>query len=111
MSPPQFVTVTLAASERLSQRKADRHHRPVARSRERRRSGLLRNDGGDFPQPFDIPHRRLAEVALVLAAEVRRVLVPDPEARLGGVEVLAQHQPPGLLEPKLLLELQAGSWP
>jgi hypothetical protein len=67
---------------------------------------IERQRAGQFSQPFDIPHRRFAKVALVFAAEVGSVLVTDSVAGLRSVEVLVEHQPPGLLKPQLLLELQ-----
>src|SRR5947209_2072989 len=42
----------------------------------------------------------------VVAAEVGGVIVADLVARLGGVEVLADHQPTRLLKSNLLLKLQ-----
>src|SRR5438876_3112226 len=54
----------------------------------------------------DVPHRRLAEVPLVLAVEVRGIVVTDSVAGFRRVEIFAEHQPPGLLKPQLLLELQ-----
>src|SRR4051812_22369656 len=44
-----------------------------------------------FTKPLDVSHGRLAEVPLVVAAEVRRVFVADAESRLGRVEVLSDH--------------------
>ena len=57
-------------------------------------------------QTFHVPHRRLAEVPLVISAEMRLVFVTDAISRLARVEVLAQHQPPGFLKPQVLLKLQ-----
>jgi hypothetical protein len=37
---------------------------------------------------------------------VGRVIVTHPVAGLSRVEILVEHQPPGLLEPQLLLKLQ-----
>src|SRR5207247_10464863 len=54
----------------------------------------------------DVPQRRLAEVPLVLAVEVRSIVVTDSVAGFRRVEIFAEHQPPGLLKPQLLLELQ-----
>src|SRR5438132_8614712 len=54
----------------------------------------------------DVPHRRLAEVPLVLAVEVRGIVVTDSVAGFRRVEIFAEHQPPGFLKPQLLLELQ-----
>ena len=53
-----------------------------------------------------VAHRRGAEEAFVLPIEVRGVMVPHAKSRTGRVEVFAQQQAPGLLEPHLLLELQ-----
>jgi hypothetical protein len=53
----------------------------------------------DLSQSLDVAHRRLAEVPLVLAAEVRGVIVTDSVTRLRRVEILAEHQPSGLLKP------------
>lgn len=53
------------------------------------------------PQPCHITQRRRAEVPLVLAAEVRAVVVPDAIAGTGGVEGLVEHQSPGRLQPPL----------
>lgn len=57
-------------------------------------------------QPFHVAHWGPTEVALVLAAEVQGVVVPHSGAGHCGLEVLAEHQPAGLLEPQLLLELE-----
>src|SRR5437899_8206028 len=50
----------------------------------------------------DVPHRRLAEVPLVLAVEVRGIVVTDSVAGFRRVEIFAKHQAPGLLKPQLL---------
>ena len=50
----------------------------------------------------DVPHRRLAEVPLVLAVEVRGIVVTDSVAGFRRVEIFAKHQAPGLLKPLLL---------
>jgi hypothetical protein len=60
----------------------------------------------DLAYVNDVTHRRLAEVPLVLPAEVRGVIVPDSVAGPRSVEILAEHQPRGLLKPQLLLEPQ-----
>src|SRR2546430_4945169 len=59
-----------------------------------------------FPQPLYVAHRGDAEEAFVLPIEVGGILVAHPIGRTGRVEVFAQHQTPGLLQPQLLLELQ-----
>ncbi len=51
-------------------------------------------------------HRRRAKQPLVLAREVRGVAVPHAVPGAGRIEPLAKHEPPGFLEPQLLLELQ-----
>jgi hypothetical protein len=63
---------------------------------------LERAEGGGQPRLAG----GLSEQPLVLAAELRGVLVAHPVAGTGGIQVLAEHQAPGLLEPELLLELQ-----
>src|SRR2546430_716052 len=50
----------------------------------------------------DVPHRRLAEVPLVLAVEVRGIVVTDSVAGFRRVEIFAEHEAPGLLKPQLL---------
>src|SRR5438552_11013695 len=55
---------------------------------------------------FDIAQRRLAEVPLVIPAEVRGVSVACSIASLRSVEALAEHQPPRFLKSQLFLELQ-----
>src|SRR5215218_10111915 len=57
-------------------------------------------------QPLHVPHGGLSEQPLVLPAELRGVVVAHPVAGTGGIQVLAEHEAPGLLEPELLLELQ-----
>src|SRR5205823_158092 len=73
-------------------------------------SGSGSETGGLSPrrraQPLHVPHGRLAEQPLVLAAELRGVVVAHPQAGAGGIQVLAQQEAPRLLEPELLLELQ-----
>src|SRR5689334_6116033 len=59
-----------------------------------------------FPQPMHIAHRGDAEEAFVLPVEVRGVVVPHAVGSACSVEVFAQHQTAGLLEPQPLLELQ-----
>ena len=59
-----------------------------------------------FPQPLHVAHRGDAEEAFVLPIEVGGVLVPHAIGRTGRVEVFAQHQTAGLLQPQPLLELQ-----
>src|SRR3712207_2274124 len=66
-------------------------------------AGALRDDA---PHAFDIAQRRRAEEPLVLAAEVRGVVVAHAVAGARRVEALTEHQPAGLLQPQLLLELQ-----
>ena len=68
-----------------------------------------RDSAGGFPQPVHVAHRWDAEEALVLPIKVRGVVVADAVAGAGRVEVLAQQQTAGLLEPQLLLELQGVS--
>src|SRR5215218_4409537 len=57
-------------------------------------------------QPIQVPHGGLSEQPLVLPTELRGVVVAHPVAGTGGIQVLAEHDAPGLLEPELLLELQ-----
>ena len=57
-------------------------------------------------EPLDVADRRRPELPLVVAAEVRRVVVPDPVPRRRRVDVPGDQEPPGLLEPDLLLELE-----
>src|SRR6266480_7510367 len=59
-----------------------------------------------FPQPLYVAHRRDAEEAFVLPIEVGGVVVAHAIGRTGRVEVFAQHQTAGLLQPQPLLELQ-----
>src|SRR6266566_5118332 len=59
-----------------------------------------------FPQPVHVAHRWDAEEAFVLPIEVGGVVVPHAIGRTCRVQVFAQHQTAGLLEPQLLLELQ-----
>src|SRR5918995_6571211 len=59
-----------------------------------------------FPQPFHVARRRRAEQPLVLAGELRDVAVAHAVASARGVEVLAEHEAAGLLQPHPLLELQ-----
>src|SRR5262249_50070500 len=66
-------------------------------------AGALR---GGSPQPRHVAHRRRAKEPPVLAAEVRGVVIPDAVAGAGGVDVLAEHEAAGFLEPQLLLELE-----
>src|SRR6266487_830660 len=65
-------------------------------------SAILRR----FPQPLHVAHRRDAEEAFVLPIEVGGVMVPHAIGGTCRVEVLAQHQTAGLLQPQPLLELQ-----
>ena len=53
-----------------------------------------------------VPARWGAEHPPVLAAELGRAFVPDPERRLRRVQPFAQHQPPRLLQAQPLLVLQ-----
>src|SRR5438445_4259876 len=76
---------------------ADEIRRHVRTSSSRRR---------ELSHSSDVPHRRLAEVPLVLAVEVRGIVVTDSVAGFRRVEIFAKHQAPGLLKPQLLLELQ-----
>ena len=52
-----------------------------------------------------------AEVTLVFAVELRGIVATDSVAGFRRVEIFAEHQPPGLLKPQLLLELQTDSSP
>ena len=45
-------------------------------------------------------------MSLVLTAKVRRVVVADAKTGAGGIEVLAEHQPPRFLETQLFEKLQ-----
>jgi hypothetical protein len=45
-------------------------------------------------------------VPLVIAAEVRRIVVADLVPCLAGVVVLTDHEPSGLLKPQVLLGLE-----
>src|SRR5881398_2384233 len=65
-------------------------------------SAILRR----FPQPVHVAHRWDAEEAFILTIEVGGVVVAHAVGRTGRVEVFAQHQPAGLLQPQPLLELQ-----
>jgi hypothetical protein len=53
-----------------------------------------------------IAHGWDAEEAFVLAIEVGGVVVAHAIGRTRRIEIFAQHQTAGLLEPQLLLELQ-----
>src|SRR3954451_9084573 len=55
-------------------------------------------------QPLHVPHGGLSEQPLVLPAELRGVVVAHPGAGAGRVQVLAEHDAPGLLEPEVLLD-------
>src|SRR5438445_279816 len=57
------------------------------------------------PHPGNIAHRRGAEEPLIFAGKVRGIVIPDAGAGARRIKVLAEHQPAGLLEPQLLLEL------
>ena len=59
-----------------------------------------------FPQPLHVAHRWDTEDAFVFPVEVRGIVVPHAIGSTGCVEVFAQHETAGLLEPQLLLELQ-----
>src|SRR3989442_9081049 len=59
-----------------------------------------------FPQPVHIAHGWDAEETFVLPIEVGGVVVAHAIGGTGRVEVFAQQQTPGLLEPQLLLELR-----
>src|SRR5437660_11240244 len=61
---------------------------------------------GRLPQPLHIEHRGDAKEAFVLPIEVGGILVAHARGRYFSVEVLAQHQTTGLLQPEALLELQ-----
>ena len=67
---------------------------------------LIGLQGGGFSQPLGVAHRRRAEEPLVLTGEVRGVAVAHAAAGTPGIEVLAEHEAPGLLEAHPLLELQ-----
>ena len=58
------------------------------------------------PQPFHVAYRWCTEEPLVIAGEVRGVVVAHAIAGTRGVEVVAEHEAAGLLQPQLLLELQ-----
>src|SRR5439155_1261224 len=57
-------------------------------------------------QPLDVSNGRLAEKLPVFPGEVRRLLVTHPISGPRGVHVAGKEEPPGFLQPKLLLELQ-----
>ena len=59
-----------------------------------------------IPQPLYVAHRGDAKEAFVLPIEVGGVVVPHAIGRTRRVEVFAQHQTAGLLQPQALLELQ-----
>src|SRR5712692_1547429 len=61
---------------------------------------------GLFPQLLHVAHGWDAEEAFVLPIEVGGVVVPHAIGSTCRVEVFAQHQTAGLLEPQPLLELQ-----
>src|SRR6185295_13852249 len=61
---------------------------------------------GGLSQSLHIAYRGLAEEPLVLAAEVRGVVVAHPVPGARGVEPLAQHEAARFLEPQLLLKLE-----
>src|SRR6266700_7135103 len=61
---------------------------------------------GGFPQLLHVAHGWDAEEAFVLAIEVGGVVVAHAIGGTCRVEVFAQHQTAGLLEPQPLLELQ-----
>ena len=63
---------------------------------------------GGFSQPGCVTYRRQAEEPLVLAAEVRGVLIPYAVRRVSRSEAIAEDEAP-LLRAQSLLELQ-GSW-
>src|SRR2546428_14114372 len=67
---------------------------------------LARESESLFPQPLHVTHRWDAKEAFVFSIEVGGVLVAHAIGRTGRVEVFAQHQTPGLLEPQPLLVLQ-----
>ena len=71
----------------------------------------VRQSEGRLPQPLHIAHGWGAEEAFVLPIEVGGILVAHARGRYFSVEVLAQHQTTGLLQPEPLLELQGGSAP
>ncbi len=52
-----------------------------------------------LPQPVHVAHGWDAEEAFVLSIEVGGVVIPHAIGRTGRVEVFAQHQTAGLLEP------------
>src|SRR5205085_12136578 len=64
------------------------------------------DSAGGFPQPLHVAQRWDAEEAFVLPIEVRGVVVAHARGNTGRVEVCAQHQTAGLLEPQPLLKLQ-----
>src|SRR6266568_7162971 len=59
-----------------------------------------------FPQPLHVAYGWDAEEAFVLPIEVGGVVVPHAIGCTCRVEVFAQHQTAGLLQPQLLLELR-----
>ncbi len=70
---------------------------------------LARESEGLFPQLLHVAHRGDAEEAFVLPIEVGGVLVAHAIGRTGRVEVFAQHQTAGLLQPQPFLELQGAA--
>lgn len=61
---------------------------------------------GPCPQPLHVARRRQAEETFVFPVEVGGVAVTDAIGRTGRIEVCAQHQAAGFLEPHLPAELQ-----
>src|SRR6266567_7925269 len=61
---------------------------------------------GGFPQLLHVAHGWDAEEAFVLPIEVGGVVVAHAIGSTCRVQVFAQHQTAGLLQPQLLLELQ-----
>ncbi len=58
-----------------------------------------------FPQPLHVAHGWYTEEAFVLTIEVGGIVIAHTVGRTGRVEVFAQHQAAGLLQPQPLLEL------
>src|SRR5439155_11035242 len=58
---------------------------------------------GRSAQPLGVAQGRLAEEPPVLPAEVRRIVVAHPVSGGRGVDIAGEEEPPGLLQPELLL--------
>ena len=59
-----------------------------------------------LPQPGDVSRRGAPKETRVLPAELRRTQVADAAARIAGIQILIQHQPPGFMQSEELLVLE-----